>query len=77
LQETVEPPSARTVLGPAAGKLNIDEGVVLSQPDDVRRRRHGADSVTDAYVVENIETWRMDSMSRQNLIASKPVLLQK
>jgi hypothetical protein len=77
LQETVEPRSARTVFSPAAGKLNVDEGVVLSQPHDVRRRRHRADCVADTYLVENIEARWMDRMSRQNLIGRQGVLVQE
>ena len=77
MQETVEPPPARTVFGSVAGKLDVDEGVVLSQPHDMRRRRHRADCVADTHVVEDVETWRMDSVSRQDLVARKSVLVQE
>ena len=69
LQETVEPPSARTVLSSVTGKLDVDEGVVLSQPHDARRRCLRADCLANTDVVEDVEAWRMDSVGRQDLIA--------
>ena len=77
LQETIEPFSARTVLCSAAGESVVNDGIVLSQAHDVHRRRYGADGLTDSHLVENVETWRMDGMSRQNLIARKSILVQK
>jgi hypothetical protein len=77
LQKTVEPRSARTVLRSAVGKLNVHERVVLSQAHDVRRRRYGADRLADAHLVENVETRRMDGVSRQNLIRPKWILFQE
>jgi hypothetical protein len=77
LQETVEPRSAGTVFSSAAGKLNVDEGVVLSQPHDVRGRRHRADCVADTHVVQNVDPRGMDGMGRQDLIARKPVFVQE
>jgi hypothetical protein len=77
LQETVERPAARTVLGSVVGKLDVDGGVILSQPHDVRRRRNCAYGTADTHGVENVETWRMDGVSRQDLIARKLVLVQE
>jgi hypothetical protein len=57
--------------------MDVDEGVVLSQSHDVSRRCHGADGVADTYLVENLDTRRMDGMRRENLIAWKPVPVQE
>jgi hypothetical protein len=77
LQETVEPRSSRTVLSSLRGKLDVDEGFVLSQPYDVCGRRDCPDRTADAHLVENVQTWRMDSVRRQNLIAPQWVLVQE
>jgi hypothetical protein len=63
LQQTVEPCSTRTVLGSCAGKFDVDKGIVLSQPHDVRWRRYRPDCVADSDGIEHVETGRMDSVS--------------
>jgi hypothetical protein len=43
----------------------------------MRRRRHPADCAADTHVVENVQTRRMDRVSRQDLIARKPIFVQE
>jgi hypothetical protein len=77
LQETVEPLPTGTVLSSVTGKPDVDKGIVLSQSDDVRRRCHRADCIADTHVVENVETWRVNRMSRKDLIARKSILIEE
>jgi hypothetical protein len=57
------------------GKLDVHEGVVLSQSHYVRRRRHGTHGSADTNLVENVKAWWMNRVSRQDLIAWQSVLV--
>jgi hypothetical protein len=40
----------------------------------MRGRRHRSDCIADTPVVKNVQTWRMDRVSRQDLITSQSVV---
>ena len=77
LQEPVKPLSTGTVLSSPFGKPVVDDGIVFPQSYDMHRRRDGTNGVADTHVVEHIEAGWMNGVSRQNLVAWKPLPIQQ